>query len=80
MQYEYRVIPVITGSDGKRNAAAVCSEQLTNMMAQQMAQGFEFYRMEQVTHVDKPGCLGAFTGARAGTYHFNLAIFRRGHG
>jgi hypothetical protein len=77
MEFEYKVIPVATGSDGKQNAAVVCAEQLHHLMTQQMLLGFEFYRMEQVTHTDKPGCLAALLGAKAGTYHFNLAIFRR---
>jgi len=41
-------------------------------------QGWEFYRVDTIGMIEKPGCLAALFGARAGNFDYYVVTFRRG--
>ncbi|NPV10439.1 MAG: hypothetical protein HPY57_01425 [Ignavibacteria bacterium] len=49
-------------------------EKIINDMAQQ---GWEFYRADECTIVERPGCLGSLLGRRESAYTYNMLVFRR---
>lgn len=83
--YEYRVIPFVAGSkpgstEAQRRQAA--ADQLSQLLAQQQAEGFEYYRADSYHLIEQPGCLRAFFGIFFGgggpiVLAYDVAVFRR---
>lgn len=74
-QYKYAVIPFAAG--GKGNPSQQAAQQLGTLMAEMRQQGFEYMRMDVVTHYEPPGCIGGLTGQPPFARMINLAIFRQ---
>ncbi|HIP95960.1 MAG TPA: DUF4177 domain-containing protein [Anaerolineae bacterium] len=76
--YEYKVIPFIGQvKAGDKDGAAKVSVQLEKLINSMAADGWEFYRIDQVQIAVRPGCLAAIFGARESYIQFDQAIFRR---
>jgi hypothetical protein len=86
--YEYRVVPFVassppnSSSEQRRRAAA---DQFQSALAAQMAEGFEYFRMDHYHQIEQPGCLRAFFGLFFGgggpiVLAYDVAVFRRPRG
>jgi hypothetical protein len=78
--YEYLVVPFV-GQLKKsvfsvENAQKV-SEQLRDLINPMAKQGWEFYRIDKVDIMVKPGCWASLFGAKASFLAFDQVIFRR---
>ncbi len=60
-----------------KNRDTAAADMLQNVINQYSQQGWEFYRVDTVTTVQPPGCLGAFTGQREVYETLNVVIFRK---
>lgn len=79
MGYEYRMIqlaPTISVDARKEmgNEAAIYLESIVN---EQAKQGWEFYRVDTIGVVTKPGCLGSLFGAKETAIEYYVATFRK---
>ena len=75
-QYEYKVVPFIGSVKGKQGADTV-AQQLTSILNQHAAYGWEFQQMGDVNIQIKPGCLASLFGASASYIRFDQLVFRR---
>jgi hypothetical protein len=78
--FEYHVVPFIgriRNSTFSKDNAETVSAQLHDLIAGVGAQGWEFYRVDQVQIAVAPGCLGFLFGRRTEVVSFDQVIFRR---
>lgn len=80
IEYEYKVVPFVgslkSGVFTVENAGKV-SEQLQAVIDQNVRSGWEFYRIEKINILIKPGCLASLFGASADFITFDQVIFRK---
>jgi methylphosphotriester-DNA--protein-cysteine methyltransferase len=79
MAYEYRMVqipPTITvkASEHQGNEAAQYLQAVAN---EQAAQGWEFYRVDTVGVLSKPGCLASLLGGKAAVIEYFVVTFRK---
>ena len=79
MAYEYKMVQVpptieVKAKDWRGNEAAYYLQSIAN---EQAAQGWEFYRVDTVGVVTRPGCLGALLGAKQTLIEYYVVTFRR---
>lgn len=78
MPYEYKMVqvpPTIeVGREQRGNEAAAY---LQAVVREQAEQGWEFYRVDQIGVVTRPGCLASLFGARQTLVHYFVITFRR---
>lgn len=79
MGYEYKMIQApstieVEEKERRGNEAAYYLQSLAN---EQAAQGWEFYRVDTVGVVSKPGCLASLFGAKETFYEYYVVTFRR---
>ncbi len=79
MAYKYKMVQipptiVVKGREYQGQEAAHYLESLVNEMA---AQGWEFYRVDTIGVLTKPGCLGQLFGAREIMREYYVVTFRR---
>lgn len=79
MAYEYKMIQipptiVVKEKEQRGNEAAYYLQSIAN---EQAVQGWEFYRVDTVGVVTKPGCLGALSGAKQSLVEYYVVTFRR---
>jgi hypothetical protein len=77
--YKYKMVQipptiVVKGREYQGQEAAHYLESLVNEMA---AQGWEFYRVDTIGVLTKPGCLGQLFGAREIMREYYVVTFRR---
>lgn len=70
--YEYRVFQFLMPQLANQVAA-----KLHSLIQAQQAEGFEYLRMDHVSHYEAPGCLAALFGAGGTWRQIDLAVFRR---
>ena len=75
-QYQYKVVPFIGSIKGNQGADAV-AQQLSNIINQHAANGWEFHQMGDVNIRISPGCLASFFGVRASYIRLDQIVFRR---
>lgn len=79
MAYEYKMIQVpptivVRAKEQRGNEAAYYLQSLVN---EQAAEGWEFYRVDTVGVVTRPGCLGSLLGAKQTLIEYYVVTFRR---
>ena len=79
MAYEYKMIQipptiVVKAKEQQGNEAAYYLQSLAN---EQAAGGWEFYRVDTVGVVTKPGCLASLVGAKQTLIEYYVVTFRR---
>lgn len=79
MAYQYKMVQVppnviVEAKDARANPAATYLEAVVNQWAQQ---GWEFYSVETIGVVEKPGCLAGLLGAKATAVDYYVIVFRR---
>lgn len=79
MAYEYKMIQVppsivVKEREHRGQEAAHYLESIVN---EQAATGWEFYRVDSIGVVTKPGCLGGLLGAKEALREFYVVTFRR---
>jgi hypothetical protein len=75
--YQYKVVQIpatIPVSRGQSGQAGAYVEQVINGEAQQ---GWEFYRIDTISTVENPGCLGALLGGKQSYANHCVISFRR---
>lgn len=66
--YEYRAVPFLAAVAGRdRKSADLAATQLTAALNAGATEGWEFYRLDNVSVDVRPGCLGFLTGTKSGT-------------
>lgn len=79
-RFEYRVVPfnaaTKAGSSAQQRQAAA-ADQFQALLQAQMAEGFEYYRMDHYHLREPPGCLAALFGAGITIVLYDVAVFRR---
>ncbi|MCA9921453.1 MAG: hypothetical protein KC421_03725 [Anaerolineales bacterium] len=79
-EYEYKVVPFVgnlkSGVFTVENAGKV-SEQLQTVIDQNTGGGWDFYRVDKINILIKPGCLASLFGASADFITFDQIIFRK---
>jgi hypothetical protein len=79
MAYEYKMVQVpptivVKAKEQRGNEAAHYLQSLANAQA---AEGWEFYRVDTVGVVTKPGCLASLFGAKQTLIQYYVVTFRR---
>jgi hypothetical protein len=78
--YTYKFVPFIPrlkfGVFGSQNAEAI-STQLDALVRSQIAEGWEYVQLEQVSVVHTAGCLASLFGNTNHTVDYDLVVFRR---
>ena len=79
MNYEYMMIQMpptisVPAKEWRGHEAAFYLQSIAN---EQAAQGWEFYRVDTVGVVVKPGCLGMLFGARQSLVEYFVVTFRK---
>ena len=79
MGYEYRMVqlaPTISVAAGKEkgNEAAMY---LQSIVSENAKQGWEFYRVDEIGVVSKPGCLAGLLGSKETALIYYVATFRK---
>ncbi len=79
MIYQYKMIQVpqdvtVKMKDQRGNEAASYLESIANSQA---ADGWEFYRVDEVGVIARPGCLGAIFGRKAEYTLYYVMTFRK---
>lgn len=76
MNYQYLVVPFIGSIKGKQGAD-VAANQLTSLINQHAAQGWEFYQMADINIEVQPGCIAGLFGASVSYIRLDQLVFRR---
>lgn len=61
----------------KKDTGTEVAAYLQTVIDQHSAQGWEFYRIDQVGVAVQPGCMGALTGVKQTYTYYNIVTFRR---
>lgn len=76
--YEYHIVPFLgEAKDRDSRSAQRVAEQLKATIDANIGNGWEFYRIDQVQILVRPGCLGSLLGGREATVALDQVIFRR---
>lgn len=79
MNYEYRMVqipPTIVIQQGQQRGDEA-SSYLQSLANQEAAQGWEFYRVDTIGVITKPGCLGSLMGGKQQLFEYYVVTFRR---
>jgi hypothetical protein len=79
MAYTYKMVQVppdvvVEAKSAQASPAAGYLEDVVNQWAQQ---GWEFYSVETIGVVERPGCLAALLGAKSTATDYYVIVFRR---
>ena len=79
MGYEYKMVQLardisVAAGKEKGNEAAIY---LQSIVDEQSKQGWEFYRVDTIGVVSKPGCLGSLFGVKETGISYYVATFRK---
>jgi len=79
MKYEYRMVQIppnvaVDAAKHKGNEAAAYLQEVVNTHAKD---GWEFYRIDRIGVVTKPGCLDGLVGKKDELNHYYVISFRR---
>lgn len=79
MAYEYKMLQipptiVVKEKEQRGNEAAYYLQSIAN---EQAGEGWEFYRVDTVGVVTRPGCLGSLFGAKQTLIEYFVVTFRR---
>ena len=77
--FDYKVVPFVGElKKGVYNieSAAKVSQQLQNLINQHSKDGWEFFRVDKVNILIRPGCLAALLGREADFITFDQVTFR----
>ncbi len=80
MAYEYRMVQIpptieVKAREQRGNEAAYYLQSIAN---EQAREGWEFYRVDTIGVVTRPGCFGALFGARQTLVEYFVVTFRKG--
>ena len=79
MGYEYRMVqlaPTISVAAGKQKGDEAAGY-LYSIVDENAKQGWEFYRVDTIGVVTKPGCLAGLGGAKETAFEYYVATFRK---
>lgn len=78
MNYEYKCVAAPTDLIIKKQTDIEKSVQgFGNLINSNLAGGWEFYSMEQITCTKPVGCLAALFGKKEETTYVNMLVFKR---
>jgi len=72
--YEYKMVQIPPTIAVKKEAGTEAADFLQRLATEQAADGWEYYRVDQLGVASNPGCL---SGQRAGVAHYYVVVFRR---
>jgi hypothetical protein len=82
-EWEYQVIAlprdvmVMKKTFGGGNPAETIAGYVQSVIMERAREGWEFYRIDTVNVVEKPGCLGGLLGQKETAMAYNLLTFRK---
>lgn len=77
MSYEFKMIQLPQTFVLKQDTGKEIAVYLEKLTQEQGAQGWEFYRIDQVGVAVAPGCMGALTGVKQTMTYYNVVSFRK---
>jgi hypothetical protein len=69
--------PKNLATKGAQSSAGIAEGYLQSVVDQNAADGWEFYRVDEMTVSNSPGCLGALLGQKETYTVYNVISFRR---
>jgi len=75
MRYSYQVVPFQPGVKEGAKSDAVAA-QLQRLIDHYVTHGWQYYRLEQITVMVAPGCLGSLFGAKSIPVVVQSVVFR----
>ena len=76
-EYTYRVLPLSIATNAVGDEAQLAADRVGRLVAEMAAEGWDFYRVETVGVLVRPGCLGPLLGQTSAEKTCYLAVFRR---
>jgi hypothetical protein len=77
VRYEYRMVQLPQTFILKQDTGKEIAAYLEKLASDWGAQGWEFYRIDEVGVAVQPGCFAALGGAKASIVTYNVMSFRR---
>jgi hypothetical protein len=77
INYEFKMVQLPQTFVLKQDTGKEIAAYLEKLVQETGAQGWEFYRIDQVGVLVQPGCLAAFTGTKQTMTYYNVITFRR---
>ncbi len=77
--WEYETIPISQNLSCKPGLSlgATLAEYVKEIINSKAQEGWEYYKSDNYTLFQEPGCLGALFGEKARAAVYNLLVFRR---
>lgn len=75
-----RTIGVMKKLFKETDSAAIVADYVQKVIGEGVSGGWEFYRIDTVTLVESPGCLGGLLGQRETSTGYNVLTFRKPKG
>lgn len=79
MKYEYKTlaVPQYLGCKSGLNMGETLADYVQTKINDKTAQGWEFYRADNYTVEELPGCLGSLFGKQGKIGVYNVLVFRK---
>lgn len=75
--YEFKMVQLPQTFVLKQDTGKEIAAYLEKLAQEHSAQGWEFFRIDQVGVAVSPGCMGALTGAKQTMTYYNVVSFRK---
>lgn len=78
--YEYKLVPIsqwLIKRKTRQSMEEALSEYVQEIINRECKEGWEFYRTDQYTMFERPGCLGELFGEKTKQVFYNLLCFRK---
>jgi hypothetical protein len=77
MAYEFKMVQLPQTFLLQKDTGKEIAVYLEKLSQEHSAQGWEFFRIDQVGVAVSPGCMGAMTGVKQTMTYYNVVSFRR---
>lgn len=77
MNYEFKMVQLPQTFVLKQDTGKEIAAYLEKLIQDMGAQGWEFYRIDQVGVLVQPGCLAALVGTKQTMTYYNVVAFRK---
>lgn len=77
--YEYKTVPVTQYLTCKKglNLSQTLASYIQDIINEMSQEGWEYYRSDNFTICESPGCLDSLFGGKVRYGNFNILVFRR---
>lgn len=75
--YDFKMVQLPQTFVLQKDTGTEIAAYLEKISREMSAQGWEFFRIDQVGVAVQPGCMGALTGVKQTMTYYNVVTFRR---